>query len=83
MTRIAKYRFCSVVYLSSALFLVGIPGFGKAIGEERYERVEDEINSEFDPIEQRLIPPEFIVRHGHDIGLTGEQREEAAEQAKG
>ena len=76
MTPVAKNRSCLVVYLASALSLVATPGFCEAFGEERHERMEDEINSEFDPIEQRLIPPEFIVRHGHEIGLTGEQREE-------
>ena len=61
MIPVAKNRSCLVVYLASALSLVAIPGFCEAFGEERHERIEDEINSEFDPIEQRLIPPEFVT----------------------
>ena len=71
-----KNKFRSVAYLASAFLLVAVLGLGEALGEQTGDAVEDEFNGEVDPIEQRLIPPELVVRHGHDIGLTGEQRDE-------
>ncbi len=61
-----------VFFATSLLILLTMAGLGEALGQPPA----NEIPADADPIEFRLIPPDLIIRHGHDIDLTEEQRAE-------